>query len=440
MTLRFSAFMLGIMIMLSGCSFSRTVAEHSIRYNQAVGEAHDQQLLLNVVRAKDRLPMHFTSISEVRGSLTSTFGTKPDAKFGGDATDVYALAPDLSFRSNPTFVLGTLNSQEFMKGILTPVSLETVNYYLEQGWPIDLLFYLLVESVTFPKPPLEDNKSELQGVADLVKVANGVSGLKAVWGIEQFSLWTSEEDRPAPAGSDRAGSRANSSDQAELAFRALATWLVRHPEKVRVEKKFSPFGPALQAKSIDELVRAANSKRNLALSTNGTNVLLCSSTLVLSISDPTKWPTPTCSQETGGDTEGFRLYDAASESPKDVGESQKDEAAGRLVLRSPHGILYFLGELARRTTRNEAAIRLPGGEILFTVQRGRAAAGDASIKIELGDQTYYVPSNGELDASDPESPAGRSMQSLALVSQLLSLQKKAKELPTTGTVTVVGGV
>src|SRR6185503_3403286 len=48
---------------------------------------------------------------------------------------------------NPTFSLAVLDTQEFMRGFLTPLGKDTLNYFWTQGWPRELLLYLLVQRV-----------------------------------------------------------------------------------------------------------------------------------------------------------------------------------------------------------------------------------------------------------------------------------------------------
>ena len=57
---------------LAACSFDQRIADHAVKYNKTVEEANNSLLLLNILRARDRRPMHFTAISQVRGSLSQS--------------------------------------------------------------------------------------------------------------------------------------------------------------------------------------------------------------------------------------------------------------------------------------------------------------------------------------------------------------------------------
>jgi hypothetical protein len=122
-----------------------------------------------------------------------------------------------------------------------------------------------------------------------------------------------------------------------------------------------------------------------------------------------------------------------------------------LFLRSPEGILYYLGELARLEEKNNKVphICVDGKlEPLFVVHRSSSECSKA-VEVTNGDgATYAIPARNDkidkpnctksefrkLSSCDP----GRSMEALTVVSQLIALQKSAKDLPTTSVVRVVG--
>ena len=170
------------------------------------------------------------------------------------------------------------------------------------------------------------------------------------------------------------------------------------------------------------------------------------------------WSTP----ETGGVELEFDLQDELT--------GEMTVAAGA-VLRSPQGVLYYLGEVARvwneDTKKVVAERRLPlihvdhgsekpfqcpeeQGETcvpLFLAREPSNGCDDALLRMEYRGRTYIVPEAMAETPETPETPQqwganlchpGRSMQSLTLVSQLLSLQKKGEKLPGTALVRVVG--
>ena len=162
--IRRSTFALGLICLtLVGCTAQR-LATQAVSFNLTVERAQNEMLLLNVIRAKDRLPMYLSGISGLTGNvqttLTSSLGsTYTDARAtktapGATAAEVtdtltraYTPSVGATFSKNPTFTLAVLDTQEFMRGFLTPLGKDTLNYYWTQGWPRELLLYLLVQRV-----------------------------------------------------------------------------------------------------------------------------------------------------------------------------------------------------------------------------------------------------------------------------------------------------
>jgi hypothetical protein len=109
----------------------------------------------------------------------------------------------------------------------------------------------------------------------------------------------------------------------------------------------------------------------------------------------------------------------------------------KLYLRSPEAILYYLGELARvQVDEGEAPVMVnrkneKGPWPLFKVMRApaRRTSTSSQLSVDYRGNTFAIPADQE--------EAGRSMQVIWLVSQLLALHKSAEELPTTQAVTVV---
>src|SRR6185503_7299609 len=148
MLIRFAA--LAAVALLAACAFApkETFVKAAYDYNLAVEESQNQMLLLNVVRASKRHPMYFTAISAMRGNITSSAGFGDSSiPVGGGSASAGTIAPNASYSANPSFDLAVLDSKSFTRGILTPVPVETFQYYWDQGWPKELLLNLFVASI-----------------------------------------------------------------------------------------------------------------------------------------------------------------------------------------------------------------------------------------------------------------------------------------------------
>ena len=135
---------------LAGCAFAPlgTITQTAEDYNHAVERAKNQMLLLNIVRASDRRPMYFTTISGLRGNLQSQISTgNIPIPFGGNHNSIYSAGPSVNYTANPSFDVAVQESKAFWQGITTPVSPDTVRYYVEEGWPKEMLLFLLIRKL-----------------------------------------------------------------------------------------------------------------------------------------------------------------------------------------------------------------------------------------------------------------------------------------------------
>lgn len=190
--------------MLGGCAFPHQVQRFGVEYNAALAEMQNEQTLLNLLRARDGMPTHFTSVSQFRGSVALTAGASLNAQLRGSgltrtvgsgssltqattASTTTALAsptappstsvlgstvttpgststlseviaegvdlytPQISGQivSGTNFDVAVFDTQKFYQGILGPIPFPTVEAFLNQGIDDRLLMHLLVARVDF---------------------------------------------------------------------------------------------------------------------------------------------------------------------------------------------------------------------------------------------------------------------------------------------------
>jgi hypothetical protein len=119
-------------------------------------------------------------------------------------------------------------------------------------------------------------------------------------------------------------------------------------------------------------------------------------------------------------------------------------------LRSPEGVQYYLGELVRAGLRKAAqgqpniftaSICKRGDQntretVLFEVRK--LGAGERPpLEVDFEGDRYGVPEEPVSADEFRECDAQNTMHVLSFVSQLLSLQRSARDLPSTGVVHVV---
>jgi hypothetical protein len=141
---------------VSACTvIDRTDPRHDT-INRAAGNARNESILLNIVRASQNVPLNFVAFSRVSGSQTAQASTGLPAFGVGPAPLVAAVQRQTVFGSavlnantsvNNSFDIGILESKDFYNGLLTPVDLATLNFFNRQGYNRQLLMWLFFESV-----------------------------------------------------------------------------------------------------------------------------------------------------------------------------------------------------------------------------------------------------------------------------------------------------
>lgn len=368
---------------LSGCVPGASLSSRAVDYNTAAEAARNEMLLLNVLRARDRRPMVFTGLSRITGSVRAEARVGATATLSAGAPDVQAYSPSFGFTDSPTFDVAVLDSQEFTRGVMTPVSTEVLEYFWDQGYNREVLLYLVV---------------------DRVELECGAAGASPSVVLEN------DPTEPSFA-----------------AFSALAAELADSGRWEFDDSRTERVGPpvdAAEARRLPTLVQISSSPLRLRPLPDGTFQLEKTSTKM-------RLALPRSAACGGAPA---RLYDsrAALEAAARLAPS---EACGRVVMRSPQSILHYLGELARPEREVVIRPRHPGQPAperrLFSVRPADACAGsEVSVRYDGG--RWEIPrGTGDCDA-------GRSMQSLAITAQLLSLLQSSRDLPATSTVRIVG--
>jgi len=461
-----------VVTVCAGCTSARRgvqriaashLADTATSYNLAIEQTQDEMLLLNVIRAQDNYPLYVTDASKVTGTVKAdlTLGLKiPLVHAGGANANDYFAMPTAEYSSSPSMDVNLLNTKSFMAGFLTPIPAEMFAYYWDQGWSAEFLLYLFVLRVDVdlgkeakPQPETLHNypdsdaatQSDLQGFSEWVHtmVANG---------------------RPRLCGTG-----ANET--------AIGPPL--DTKELEALKFLLP-----DAKEDFTLSLAAATPRRWQLWQRNRTLFLMAGGLDCQGKPLTGTSGATSPEDESGEHASHKDQGEPPKSQKDrIGaqeprpfarETVRAKAGGGieydLTLRSPEGVLYYLGELARLENRKQRVLLIhvcdyksscathqkdekpPLAPLFVALDRQKHRECPIIIWVRSLDGHDYMIPNGEetlLSASDSASALqladaarlcapGETMHALELLSQLIGLQKSAKDFTTTSTVKVVG--
>jgi hypothetical protein len=139
-------------ISLCGCSAGPVIERYAADYRETTASAGDAQLLLNILRAKDDLPIHFSDLSLIHGAiqLTAAGAAVVPVVQNGSLTPTTVL-PTVGVQSSPTFDMGTLDTQDFTKGMLSPIDPRIIKQLFDQGVDPRILMLLFFSEYQTPR-------------------------------------------------------------------------------------------------------------------------------------------------------------------------------------------------------------------------------------------------------------------------------------------------
>lgn len=138
----------GVLFTMVGCdSFgSKRVAADRFDYNAALARSSQEQLLSNIVRLRFLDFPTFLSVPSIVASYTYT----GKLQAGGTVTNPSnsgSVGANIEYSETPTITYTPLSGDDFSKRLFRQIKPEVIFSLGQSGWPIELLFALMVEIV-----------------------------------------------------------------------------------------------------------------------------------------------------------------------------------------------------------------------------------------------------------------------------------------------------
>ena len=141
------------MATLAGChSFGPDglKATHPL-YNEAISASMNEQFVQNLVRLRYRDPTYFLDVSSVAATLKLDIsGGLNQSTFGFNGTtgnDIVKFSAGVDYQTQPTISYTPLQGENFVKSVMSPLTLESVFALGGSGWNPRRVFGLCVERI-----------------------------------------------------------------------------------------------------------------------------------------------------------------------------------------------------------------------------------------------------------------------------------------------------
>jgi hypothetical protein len=454
--------------LLAGCAFPQQVRHLGVSYNEAVADLADQLTLTNIERAEQGLPLHYTSFSRLSGGLTFTGGGSINGALHDDtltrtvtgastasmtnsttSTVARALAsggnvytPNLtaSVSTGPTFDIDVLDTQEFYQGILEEIPFTTVNAFLAGGYDDQLLMHLMVHRIDYMEVGPDGQIIDSQPVLSFINEPgrkdetfndfNELVSCLALTGIAAPPRPLAPLSRVTTAASGKMV-QLKIDDLAKIDGKTLdlstdiKPWKGHTDDTVEVERPAASgdrqavmtYVPSPQCPVAG--VSAQPSQRSLGRTPRSGTGAINSGAV--------------------DDSELAKVTDIMRSSkiamprlPVWLVSGAQPHIERFITFRSPEGVMKYLGEYLRAYHKDPSSVPTVGNLYILTTALGPPPAG--AIAAHVANVTYSISRGaGEVDLSQYR----RNLDMLALVEDLVNLQKKSEDRLTTVPVQLV---
>jgi hypothetical protein len=131
----------------AGCASTIPFDRGVLAYDRATAAIISRELLLNIARAHQNQPMHFTAISNITATYKLSFSAGITPALTGDRG--FLLVPLLggTREESPTVSIVPMQGDEFTQRLLTPFQEQKVTTLLEQGYDVDALLRIMAAEI-----------------------------------------------------------------------------------------------------------------------------------------------------------------------------------------------------------------------------------------------------------------------------------------------------
>lgn len=155
---------------------------NSLAFGEVIEDTTNKLLVINVLRARDKAPLHFADIPVIRESMQASVSATFLNVLGPNTPPTTTTMRDtragaITLQSSPSFELTHLQSKDFITGISSPIDPKIVKYWLDRG--LDRRIVLLL---FFSAAEIVETSSE-KGPVRTVKIMNSPrDAVDVIWG------------------------------------------------------------------------------------------------------------------------------------------------------------------------------------------------------------------------------------------------------------------
>ena len=138
------------LLFLAACTGAPLMGLEISDYRETFNFTGDQQILVNILRAKDNAPLHFSELQTLGASNQFNAGvlaTEPIG-FPHGLSSPASITGNAGAQTSPLFSLSSLELQQFTQGLINPVGPSIIQQLFEEGVDQRLILLLFVSAIS----------------------------------------------------------------------------------------------------------------------------------------------------------------------------------------------------------------------------------------------------------------------------------------------------
>jgi hypothetical protein len=137
---------------LTGCTHigPQTVPRDRFDYNTAIANSWKEQTLLNIVKLRYADMPLFVEVA----SIVSGYTLEGSVNLGGTLSSANTIQGDFlslgtagKYTDRPTITYAPITGAKFNESFMTPIPPKTILFLMQSGWPADMIFPIVVDSI-----------------------------------------------------------------------------------------------------------------------------------------------------------------------------------------------------------------------------------------------------------------------------------------------------
>ena len=139
-------------LLIAGCAGPPVLERQVLGYDDVTSRLDQKLLLVNIARADNGKPVHFTTTSTIAATFNWTSALGAGAEWHRNTPDNFlGLNIGTGVSENPTFSIHPLSGKAFTERVLTPFKDKSFEFLVFQGGAIDRVMRLLASGIEVQK-------------------------------------------------------------------------------------------------------------------------------------------------------------------------------------------------------------------------------------------------------------------------------------------------